>query len=281
MPNVVISGASTGIGRASALQMARLGWRVFAGVRREEDAASLRAADEHIEPILLAVTKPEQIEAAYAQVAEAVGEEGLQGLVNNAGIAVAAPLEFIPPDLFRRQFEVNVFGNLAVTQKFLPLIRKGQGRIVNVSSISGHFVFPLLGPYAASKFALEAITDGLRRELEPWDIQVISLAPGAVRTPIWNKSFKLLQEAFARMPEEAAVYYGPLVEAWKNRSSDVKGESGMPVAVMAEAVEVALTTPNPKPRYFVGKEARTIHLLSRLFSPRWMDGFVKRMLKLE
>ncbi len=281
MPNVVISGASSGIGRASALHMAERGWKVFAGVRREEDAASLQEADARIVPIFLDVTKPEQVQAAYTEVAEAVGDEGLQGLVNNAGIAIAAPLEFIPMDLFRRQFEVNVFGNLTVTQTFLPLIRKGQGRIVNVSSISGHFVFPLLGPYAASKFALEAITDGLRRELEPWGIQVISLAPGAVRTPIWNKSFKLLQEAFSRMPEEASVYYGPLVDAWKNRSNDVKGESGMPVEVMTEAIERALTAPNPKPRYFIGKEARTIHFLTRLTSPRWMDGFVKRMLKLK
>lgn len=280
MPNVLITGASSGIGWASALRMANLGWRVFGGVRREKDAAALQEAHANIKPLFIDVTQPEQIKAAYETLSAEVGADGLQGLVNNAGIAIAAPLEFVPQDLFRRQVEVNVFGNLAVTQQFLPLVRRGHGRIVNISSISGHFVFPLLGPYAVSKFALEAITDGLRRELAPWGIEVISLAPGAVKTPIWSKSFRVLDEAFALMPEKASAYYAPLVKAWKDRSADVKGHSGMPVEVMADALAVALTDPHPKPRYFIGKEARTIKLLSRIFSPRWMDGFVKRMLKL-
>src|SRR4051812_39464080 len=178
---VVVTGASTGIGEAIARRM-DAGFRVFAGVRKEEDAERLRAAGANIEPVLLDVTDQASIDAAAATVKAAVRDQGLAGLVNNAGIAVSAPLEFLPVDELRNQLEVNVVGQVAVTQAFLSDIRTAKGRIINIGSIGGKVAFPLAGAYAASKFAMEAITDSLRRELRPWGIEVSIVEPGGVKT---------------------------------------------------------------------------------------------------
>src|SRR5436190_20383212 len=187
--SVVITGASTGIGKTCALRLDRLGFQVFAGVRRTEDGETLkRQASQRLTPITIDVTDSGSIAAAASMVATAVGDAGLQGLVNNAGIAVACPLEFLPISLLSQQLEVNVTGQIDVTQVFLPLLRAGNGRIVNMGSISGRMAYPLLGPYCASKFALEALTASLRMELRPWHIPVSIIEPGAIATPIWSKA---------------------------------------------------------------------------------------------
>src|SRR3954471_14417569 len=168
---VVITGASTGIGATCAAHLSSLGFRVFAGVRKPEDAERAREAGH--EPLTIDVTDPESIRSAVEQV----GDAPLSGLVNNAGIAVAGPLEFIPIDEFRRQLDVNVVGQVAVTQAFLPALRRSRGRVVFVGSIAGRSALPFLGAYAASKFAVEAVTDALRVELRPWGIDVAVVEP--------------------------------------------------------------------------------------------------------
>ncbi len=184
-PAVLVTGASTGIGRATGLYLQARGFRVFASVRRETDAADLSGAT----PVLLDVENAESIRAAADAVGAALEDGALQGLVNNAGIAVSGPLEFLEMSDLRHQFEVNLFGQVAVTRAFLPLLRRAKnGRIVNMSSISGRITAPLLGPYSMSKFALEAFSDALRRELSPFGLSVSVVEPGAIKTPIWDKA---------------------------------------------------------------------------------------------
>lgn len=204
---VVITGAATGIGAACANRLAHTGFHVFAGVRKTEDGAALQQAiGDQVTPLLLDVTNGEQIAAAQAAVTTMVGERGLAGLVNNAGIAVGGPLEFMPLDEFHRQMEVNVYGALAVTQAFLPLLRQAKGRIINMSSIAGLAASPFLGPYAASKFALEALSDALRLELHPWEIEVVLIEPGNIATPIWQKGLAFADQLEAKLPAQAQAY---------------------------------------------------------------------------
>ncbi|MEK7693262.1 MAG: SDR family oxidoreductase, partial [Chloroflexota bacterium] len=185
--SVVITGASTGIGEACALHLDALGWRVFAGVRKGADGEALqRKASARLIPVRIDVTDQASIASACDAVAQELGARGLDGLVNNAGIAVAAPLEFVPIDDLRRQLEINVIGQIAVTQAFLALIRTARGRIVNIGSVSGKLATPFTGPYSASKFAMEALTDALRIELRPWKIEVSIVEPGSIATPIWE-----------------------------------------------------------------------------------------------
>ena len=192
MATVLISGASKGIGRATALHLDAKGFTVIAGVRKKEDAESLRsAASGRLKSVILDITNRDQILEAARMVKDIVGAAGLDGLVNNAGIAVPAPLEFIPIDEFRRQIEVNLIGQLALTQALVELLRTAKGRIINISSVGGRISGPMLGAYHASKFAIEALTDTLRQELAPWHIRVASIEPGAVATPIWEAGEKL------------------------------------------------------------------------------------------
>src|SRR5919198_2886732 len=205
----LITGASTGIGEACALRLDARGWRVFAGVRREEDAARLRSQlSERSQPVIVDVTDPASIARATATVSSVLKEEGLAGLVNNAGIAVAGPLEFLSLEEFRRQLEVNVTGQLAVTQACLPQLRRGRGRIVFMGSIAGRVTFPMMGPYSASKHALEALADALRVELQPWGMHVSIVEPGSIATPIWRKGEEAAAQASARFPPAADHLYG-------------------------------------------------------------------------
>lgn len=252
----LVTGASTGIGRATALLLERNGFRVFAGARRETDAQSLRdAASENLVPIILDVTNSEQIAAAAKLVTETVGSEGLAGLVNNAGVAAAAPLEFVPVDDFRHQLEVNVVGQLAVTQALLPLIRAAGGRIVNITSIGGLIAGPMLGPYHASKFALEALTDTLRVELKPWGVHVIAVEPGEIATPIWATSSATSDRMMAGVLDEVTALYGPSI-ARAQQTAKTAAERGLDPIKVAEVVERALTTKRPRTRYPVGTDAK-------------------------
>jgi NAD(P)-dependent dehydrogenase (short-subunit alcohol dehydrogenase family) len=262
--SAVITGASTGIGKACALRMDRAGWRVFAGVRKEADGAALRAeASERLTPVFVDVTDGASIAALAAEVKAAVGEDGLHGLVNNAGMATGGVLEFVDLNELRRVLEVNVIGQVAVTQPLIPLLRQARGRVVMMSSMAGFSATPLLGLYAASKHALEAITDSLRLDLHPWGIQVASIQPGTIATPIWGKASALAQEIVPTLPPRALELYGPLVEAMLKslRKSD---SAGIPADAVAEAVFHALTAATPKTRYVVGQDAKMRQWIERL-----------------
>lgn len=259
---VVITGASTGIGKACALRLDQMGWHVFAGVRKERDAAALRAAaSDRLRPLSIDVTDSDSIYAAAEEVQSSVDGLGLSGLVNNAGIAVGGPLEFIPIDQLRRQLDVNVTGQLAVTQAFLALLRRAQGRIVNMSSIAGRSATPMLGPYSASKHALEALTDSLRLELRPWGIHVSAVEPGEIDTPIWEKSLEVGKEMLAQLPPQAMELYGPLIDMMLDQ---VANAGGIPADEVAKSVIHALTDDNPRNRYVVGQDAHIRLWLERL-----------------
>jgi len=256
--SVVITGASKGIGRAAALHMDQLGWRVFAGVRKDADAESLkREASERLTPIMVDVTREETIISAAEQVTEIVGDAGLHGLVNNAGIAVPAPLEFIPIDELRWQLEVNLIGQVAVTQKLIPLLRQARGRIINMSSIAGRVVLPINSPYHISKYALEAMNDALRLELVPWDIEVVAIEPGAIKTPIWETTFSTVERISQMMPDAVQKLYGERIEKLRKAAEDSAAKA-IPVERVAEVIETALTTRRPRPRYAVGPDAKFV-----------------------
>jgi len=257
---VLVTGASTGIGRATALYLLARGFRVFASVRRMEDAEGLPGAS----PVLLDVESAESIRAASDAVASALDGGVLDGLVNNAGIAVSGPLEFLEVADLKRQFEVNVFGQVAVTQALLPLLRRSdRARIVNMSSISGRITAPLLGPYSMSKFALEAFSDALRRELAPFGLWVSVVEPGAIKTPIWEKGVDTSKEILARMPPRALELYRGRIELLTNRAREMGARGAAPERV-AEAVYHALTARRPKTRYLVGFDAKVTAKLAWL-----------------
>jgi NAD(P)-dependent dehydrogenase (short-subunit alcohol dehydrogenase family) len=279
MKSVLITGASTGIGRTSALRLDQAGWRVFAGVREEEDAESLRAeGSPELVPLMLDVTEAAQIAAAADQVAAVVGEAGLDGLVNNAGIAVPSPLETIPVDEFRQQIEVNLTGQVAVTQAFLPQIRRARGRIVFISSIGGLIAFPLTGAYHAAKFGIEAVGDVFRQELRPWKISVSIVEPGSIATPIWDRGERRADEIGERTPEREALY-GKSIAAYRKVIRDT-AERGIPPEKVAEAIEHALDAVRPKARYLVGRDAKLQAPLRHLIPTRLFDRIVARIMRL-
>jgi NAD(P)-dependent dehydrogenase (short-subunit alcohol dehydrogenase family) len=261
MNSVVITGASTGIGRACAMHMDQLGWQVFAGVRSPADAASLRAeGSSRLVPITLDVTAATSIREAAAVVCEAVGEAGLSGLVNNAGIPYGGPVEYLSLDKVRGLFEVNFFGLIAVTQAFLPLLRSGRGRIVNMSSVGGMVSAPFVSPYASSKFAMEALSDALRMELHPWGIEVSVVQPGAIDTPIWDKAGEVVTELIDGAPQAGVDQYGSALEGMKPRYA----RHGIPTDAVVQAVVHALTARKPHTRYRIGWEGRIAWAISRL-----------------
>ena len=263
-----MTGASSGIGEACALRLATRAWRVLGGVRSDEDAERLRAAD--VEPLLLDVTDPAQIAAA----AERIGPQ-LDGLVANAGIAVAAPLELVPLDELRRQLEVNVVGQLAVVQALLPALRRSRGRVVLMGSIGGRSALPFLGPYAASKHALEAFADVLRVELTPWRIGVSIVEPASVRTAIWTKGAAHADELRASFLPAAADLYAERITRF--REVALKRGPGVDPDVVARAVEHALTARSPKPRYVVGHDAHLRAWIERL-PTRLRDRVIAKVL---
>ena len=276
MKSVLVTGASTGIGRATALRMDAEGWRVFASVRREEDAASLReAASERLVPVILDVTEAEQISAAAEQIAAAVGEAGLDGLVNNAGIAVMGPLETTPIDDLRKQIEVNLISQVAVTQAMLPLIRAARGRVVFLSSIGGRMAMPFGAPYHASKYGIEAVVDSLRQELRPWKIDVVAIEPGSIDTPIWERGEGIADEVAGRAPAAQEELYGEKIKRFR-RAVRRTAERGISAEKVAGAVEHALTARRPRTRYLVGADARGQAFAARFLPDRLIDRIVAR-----
>lgn len=276
--HVVITGASSGIGRAAALRLDGEGVTVHAGVRKPEDAASLEAeASDRLAGVLLDVTDPDSISAATDEVSARVGDGGLRGLVNNAGISVPGPLEFLPLADLRHQLEVNVIGQIAVTQAFLPLLRRAGGRIVNVGSIGGRAATPFLGAYNASKFALEALTDALRMELRPWNLDVSIVEPGAVETPIWEKGLAKADEIEAEIPDEGRRLYGDALDALREAARGMEARAVSPDPVI-DAISQALFADRPRTRYLVGAEARIRAVLAKLAPDRLQDALILRQL---
>jgi NAD(P)-dependent dehydrogenase (short-subunit alcohol dehydrogenase family) len=276
---VVVTGASSGIGEASTLHLERLGFHVFAGVRKAADGERLRSESAgNVTPISIDVTDQESIRTAAARVAEAVGERGLAGLVNNAGVAISGPLEYIPIEELRRQLEVNLVGQVAVTQAFLALLRKGSGRVVNVSSIGGRIALPFAGPYAASKFGIEAISDSLRRELRPWGIEVSVIEPGSVATKIWEKGTAKARELTEKLSPEGQELYGGAIAKVQKLAAETAAR-GIPPEEVAKDVAHALTAAKPKTRYLVGRDAKMRARVSGLVSDRTFDRLVARALE--
>jgi len=278
--SALITGASTGIGRAAALRLDAEGWRVFAGVRREEDAAALReAASGRLAPVMLDVTDAEQIAGAVRTVEAEVGEAGLDGLVNNAGIAVLSPLETIPVDDFRRQLEVNLVAQVTVTQAFLSLIRRATGRVVFVSSIGGRMSLPFGAPYHASKHGIEAVADCLRQELHPWNIGVSVIEPGSIDTPIWERGEAIAEEVSSRAHSSQEELYGETIERFRAAVRRT-AERGIAPEKVAAAIFHALAASRPRTRYLVGADARAQAVARRLLPDRAFDAMVRRVMRL-
>lgn len=273
MKTVVITGASTGIGLATAKRLAASGWQVFAGVRKDADGAALVEADARIKPILLDVTKPDQVDAAVETVRAALGGQKLAGLVNNAGIANMGPLALQPLDQFQSHFDVNVFGLLRASQAFAPLLGMDEslagkpGRIVNITSVGGKLASPFLGAYTATKHAVESMTDSLRRELVIFGIDAIAVGPGAVRTPIWDKA-----ERDNRSNPYANSPWAKPIEKFSDTMLE-GGRTGLEPDEIADVIETALTASKPKARYAPVPDKLTNFTLPMLLPKRFVDSF--------
>jgi NAD(P)-dependent dehydrogenase (short-subunit alcohol dehydrogenase family) len=278
--SVVITGASTGIGAACALYLDARGFRIFAGVRTMADGDALRTkSSSRLIPVLLDVTDRPSFTAAANNIEALVGEAGVDGLVNNAGIAVGGPLEVLPLDEVRRQLEVNVIGPLAVTQAFLPLLRKARGRIVNIGSIAGRVPLPFVGPYSMSKAALDAMTTALRLELDTWGIEVSLIEPGAIATPIWKKSAAAADALQPATRHVAWSLYKEHLDGVRRVVADAE-QHAIAADAVARAVLHALTARRPKPRYLVGPDARLRACLAALLPQRAQDALHRWLFKL-
>ena len=262
--HVLVTGTSTGIGAATALHLAEQGFHVFAGVRRAKDGAALQAqASAPLTPVILDVTKEQTISAARATVEEAVGKRGLAGVVNNAGIAVPGPLELQPMSDFRLQLETNLFGPLAVIQAFMPLIRRGKGRIVNVGSVGGMVVLPITGAYSVSKFGLHAMSDALRLELRQWGIHVSLVQVAPVESAIYAKTYAALDGLESKLGAEGYRRYEPQITAVRKATEKAESDAESAV-VIAKAVHDALTASRPKAKYLAGHGGRQVQAAAAL-----------------
>ncbi len=258
---VVVTGASSGIGADVASLLAHQGFLAFAGVRNDADAARVATLHEHVRPLRLDVTDPASVDEAAQTVA--TSGHVLRALVGNAGVAVAGPLEFLPVDQLRRQFEINVFGALAVAQAFLPQLRVSRGRLIFVGSISGRLSVPFIAPYSASKFALRALADAMRVELAPAGIAVSLVEPGSVKTPIWQKGRDAREALLASLPPKALEYYARQIDAVFAQTAREE-RAAMPVRDVSRAVLRAITARKPKASYLLGGAARAGSIVALL-----------------
>ncbi|MEU4164789.1 SDR family oxidoreductase [Actinoplanes sp. NPDC026670] len=269
-----MTGASTGMGAATAQELARQGFHVLAGVRRDRDADGIRSAG--VEPVILDITEPEQVQALAARVA--ADPRGLHALVNNAGIQVNGPVEALPLEQWRHVFEVNLFGHVAVTQALLPALLHNRGRVINISSIGGKAALPTYGAYAGTKFALEAVSDALRREVATLGVAVVVIEPGGVRTQMATRAIATAQQVAARMTPEQDQRYGGLVHAI-NALMDTGTASGLTADAAARVIATAVTARRPRTRYTIGRDAALITRLTRLLPDRTLDRIVAATLR--
>ena len=271
----VVTGASSGIGRATARVLAVRGFHVFAGVRREQDAEQF--ASGGVEPVMLDITSPADVAAIRQRVHN--DPLPLGALVNNAGVAVNAPVEVLPIEEWRRQFDVNFFGHVAVTQALLPALLQSGGRVVNISSIGGRVASPTFGAYAGSKFALEAMSDALRREVGRLGVHVIIVEPGTISTPIWSKGLALAQDLVSGISEEHRSRYGDLLVAATRQAEELE-RNGIDPSRVAQVIADAIATRKPRARYLVGRDANVIARVARVLPDRMMDRLIARNLGL-
>lgn len=274
--SVLITGASTGIGRECALDLDRRGMKVFAGFRRKEDAKALqKQSSKELIPLILDITVDASIRDAVNTVARNTGNNGLYGLVNNAGIVVPGPLEILPICECKRQFDVNVFGTLAITQAFIPLLRKGKGRIIILGSILGKLALPVLGPYSASKFALNALSTSLRIELNPWNIPVSLIEAGNTSTPMWKKAETNGENFIETLSSGNQLLYSELMNGVKTYFETLKTRGISPKCVVKYVVQ-ALISRHPKTRYIVGRDAKLLSFLVKFLPEKMRDRIIIR-----
>ncbi|KDN23736.1 dehydrogenase [Amycolatopsis rifamycinica] len=272
---MVVTGASTGIGRATAQRLATDGFHVVAGVRTEAAAAEVKAG--RIEPVLLDITDESQVTALADRVR--ADRRPLRAVVNNAGIAVNAPIEALPPAEWRRQFEVSVFGQVAVIQALMPALLRSKGRIVNIGSTGGKVAMPGFGAYSGAKFAMEAVSDSLRREVEPFGVTVAVIIPGAVRTKLTERGNATAERLIAGMTPEQRTRYAGLTKAFRT-TTESWGTNGLDASVVADAVSKAIRERRPRTRYTVGRDAAVMTRLTHLVSDRLLDRMVRRTMGL-
>ncbi|GAA3737453.1 SDR family NAD(P)-dependent oxidoreductase [Salinactinospora qingdaonensis] len=276
---VVITGASTGLGRECALHLAALGFTVFAGVRNPEDGKRLvdDSPSGRVEYLLIDVTDEESIRAAAEQVESRVAGDGLWALINNAGVCISAPLECVSSDMLRHQLETNVIGQVAVLRSFLPLLRRARGRVVNVTSGLGTVALPYMGPYSTAQFAKEGMSDALRRELAPMGVAVSVVSPGAIMTPIWDKISADGLAALAGAPSDVANLYRQTFVRFLRTNEEGARTSKTQPADVAKAVRAAVTAARPKTRYRVGADARQGSVLARLLPDTAIDASLRKI----
>lgn len=277
MPKALITGTSTGIGEACVARLADLGWTVYAGVRRPEDADRIKANHAgDVRPVILDVAKPEDIKRVIDEIAQESGDRGLQGLVNNAGVGVGGPVEYVKEADWRWVFDVNFFAVVALTQAAIPMLRTGHGRVVHIGSVGGRLSSPGLAPYSASKHAIEALAEAQRHEFarSGTPIKVALIEPGEVKTAIWDKAATTADEMERSLDDVGRKRYKWLLDESRGFISEGR-EKGVPASKVAEAVEHALTAARPKARYLVGPDAKLAgHLVTRL-PDRVRDAFVR------
>ncbi|MCB9093704.1 MAG: SDR family oxidoreductase [Halobacteriovoraceae bacterium] len=273
---ILIAGASSGIGENAAIRLAKLGHQVYAGVRKSEDFEKLNNLHENIQALYLDVTESENIKEVAQYIEETCGQ--LDVLINNAGIVVAGPLELIPVSELNRQFEVNVTAPIAVTQECLPLLRKSKDpRIIFTGSMSGYFTRPFVGPYSASKFAMEAMIDALRVELSDFGIRVSLLEPGTIRTPIWDKSLASANKMVESFDPERIKLYESSLNLVKEGARNAR-DTGASVDLVGDAMVHAVESSKPKIRYRIGRDAKLSFVLSRIMPFHCRDWLIKKML---
>ena len=278
--SVVVTGASTGIGRASVARLANAGWRVFATVRKAEDATGLkREFGDNVIPLIVDVTDRATIAAAAKEVQAKLDNRGLDGLVNVAGIGMMRPVEFVTDDDMRQIFEINVFGQISVTQAFLPLLRQAHGRIVNIGSVGTHIGLPFGGPLNASKSAFRSLNDALRLELRSSGIRVSIIEPGAIKTPAVSKTLGDVEGVIRSLPPRGAAEYGDMMRTFARKAYALESQGSDP-DVVAQAVQEALTVGRPRPRYAAGKHSNVLALIGILVPAVILDVLLLKALGL-
>jgi NAD(P)-dependent dehydrogenase (short-subunit alcohol dehydrogenase family) len=276
----LITGASSGIGRASMLQMARAGWQVFAAVRKIEDGEKLQAENPaSVTPVIMDVTDRSSVFAAADQVSSQLDGRGLDGLANIAGVGISGPLEYVSSGDLQQIFDINVFGQITATQAFLPAIRRSRGRIVNITSVGAHIAIPFGGLLNASKGAFGLLSDTLRLELRPFGIHVCTVEPGAIKTPAVDKTLGNVEAEIAKLPAQGAAEYGDMFRRFTRRAY-AREMNGSSPEVVAKAVHHALTARRPRVRYRVGKHAHVLSALPEILPDSLLDRFRLKMLGL-
>ena len=276
---IVVTGASTGIGAATVKELARRGFHVLAGVRREVDADALRGLGiEGIEPCILDITVESDITAIADRVARDPQRRPLRALVNNAGIAINAPVETLPISQWRQQFEVNLFGHIVITQALLPALLNSSGTVVNISSVGGKVALPTYGAYAGSKFALEAVSDALRREVGAAKVKVVVIEPGAVKTEIAERGIATSEGLKANMTVVQLTRYNEVMNAVMAQARSFN-ETGVSAEAAAVVIAKAATASRPRTRYTIGRDSAILLQVSRFVSDRLLDRIVRLNLK--